>query len=178
MTDHPPNNASPPHDAAPVRLVTGLPPDRVAGTLQGLSKRGKLPGFELTGPTAFRLKAYGEPFDYWIEADIRLMSGSTQLDFQLRPAVKMPLVWAVVTVLTVQPGMWLTDSMLVTYFSSYGKYVQTWWWYLPLVVAPMPWMLWRMWRKSAAAARDHARELHERLAQALDARPEPGAATP
>ncbi len=151
-------------------LVTPMNPAKILATLGQLSQRGKLPGYE-PREGGFRVRAFGDPFDHWMTGTFRPAGESTRIDLSLAVAPKMPLLTLLVTVLTIQPGMWLTDSMCVTYSSWYAAHIQTWWWYLPLVILPTPFMVWRMWKKSKAAANDHTRELHERLTTALAARP-------
>lgn len=152
-------------------LLAPITPAQLTQTLQALSRKGKLPGYEQPSPHAFRLKAFGNPFDHWLYVAATEQGAYTRLDFHLRLARKTPGIFLIVSILTVQPGMWLTDSMLTTYFPAYGNHVNTWWWYIPLVVLPMPWILWRMWRKSTRAAHEHAHELRERLAATLKPAP-------
>jgi hypothetical protein len=148
-------------------LVTQHGREKVITLLRALSQRGKLPGFEQVDG-GFRVRAYGDPFDYWLTGMVSDEGGGSRIAFELKVAPKMPLVFLIVAILTVQPGMWLTHSMLSTYFPWYGANVQTWWWYVPTCVLPLPWMLWRMWNKSKAAAEVHAAEQHEKIAAVVD----------
>ncbi|MCK6476438.1 MAG: hypothetical protein L6Q35_06370 [Phycisphaerales bacterium] len=152
--------------ALPV-LTTAKTPDEVVAIVRALAQQGKAPGFEVR-PGGFHLRAFGDPFDHRLEATVEGRHGS-RISLAMRLVPKLPLIFLVVAILTVQPGMWLTDSMLKTYSTWYASHVQTWWWYVPLVILPMPFMGWRMWKKSKVAAADHARELVERLAASLGA---------
>lgn len=143
--------------------------EQVIDSLRTLSRRGKLPGFE-TLAGGFRARAFGDPFDHWLNAAVSAHEAGSRMEFTVTPALRMPLVFLVVTVLTIQPGMWLTHSMLATYFPWYGQNVNTWWWYLPLVVLPLPVILVRMWRRSVQGAWSHALELRRTIATALGAR--------
>jgi hypothetical protein len=53
--------------------------------------------------------------------------------------------------------------MLRTYIPSYK--FQTWIWYIPLTVVPLPWYWMRMLRNSKVSALEHAQELMERIRQ-------------
>lgn len=147
-------------------LHCDAPPDRVMAMLRTLSQRGKLPGFE-PHPGGFRARAFGDPFDHWLNAGLTPAGSGSKIEFSLRMAPRLPLVVLAVTLLTIQPGMWLTHSMLATYFPWYGQNVSTWWWYLPLVVLPMPVFVARMWSRSVRSARTHAFELRETLGRCL-----------
>lgn len=155
-------------------IVTAHGPEKVIGLLRALSQKGKLPGFEEVAG-GFRVRAFGEPFDHWLTGAFSNVGEGTRIDFTLKAAAKMPLVFLVVSILTVQPGMWLTHSMLSTYFPWYGANIQTWWWYVPLCIVPLPWMLWRMWRKSTISAQVHGAEQREKIAGVVGAGEHPGA---
>lgn len=78
---------------------------------------------------------------------------------------RMPWIYALLLIATVWPGVWVTDSMLKTYFSWYT--IPTWWWYLPLSVIPLPWMWRSFMHKSRAAADASAREVITDIAAAV-----------
>lgn len=135
--------------------------DAVGARLDALAKRGKLPDYARDRRT-FRVCAYGNLVDSTLHATITDDTpGSARIAFNLRRQWKVPLIVAGATVLTVWPGMWLTDSMLSTYFEWYR--FQTWMWYLPVMVAPMPVWLWLEIKKSGRLADESARELIERV---------------
>jgi hypothetical protein len=92
-----------------------------------------------------------------------------RVTFRLQLLRKMPFIFAVVLVLTLWPGLPLTQSMLVTYFSRYRwSEVITAAWYVPLTVLPVLWWLPRAVRKSRAEAAMAAKEQIIRLKELLD----------
>lgn len=136
-----------------------------------LARAGKLPGFERDSDTACRARVFGQPFDreLFIDAAEGAGTGSiVRLRTQLRRRV--PVAFVVVGVLTVWPGVWLTDSLIQTYFSAAQSWaIKTWMWYLPITILPLPFAARSMWRKSQAQAAEHFAELQERIAQAIGA---------
>ena len=115
--------AGPPDDAlfraGLPALTTGLGREEIVRRLDGAARRGKLAGFVArTGEDLFEVEAYSAPFDHVLVA--RLAGGPEgRLTFRLRMLRKLPLIYAVVLVLSLWPGLPLTHSMLVTYFSWY-----------------------------------------------------------
>jgi hypothetical protein len=100
--------------------------------------------------------------------------GGTRLRFRTLLPLRLPLAVGLVLVLSVWPGVWLTDSMLVTYWGWYGARVAalpwlTYAWYLPLML-PLPWVYKRVLDRSNEAATRSARELIGRMAGVLDGR--------
>jgi len=131
---------------APAEAMRGL--DRA-------SKQGNLPGFEQRGDDQFRALVYGEPFDRELLGTISGDANGCKIDSQLRLLKKMPVLSIVLVVVSIWPGVWLTDSMIQTYWSGYpNSFWVTAAWYLPLTVIPLPWMLRSMWRKSEGIARE------------------------
>ncbi len=102
---------------------------------------------------------FGRPFEGVLEARHVPMSDGTgsELVFRVRLKPVLPIVYAVVLVLTVWPGVWLTDSMLRTYFTSYD--FTTAYWYVPLTLPFVPWGMWTAIKKSRKSARVEAEEL-------------------
>ncbi len=153
-------------DAAPAeapsarRLRTPLPAAEALSRLDQASRRGRLPGFEASAEgSGFRTLLYGEPFDHDLLARFEPSGDGTIIAFEIRPRLRLPIIFAIVILLAVWPGLPLTDSLLATYFSAYPN--QMWVtaaWYLPLTLLPLPWMLRRMWRRSRESAREEAVE--------------------
>ncbi|MBS0198305.1 MAG: hypothetical protein JSR77_16250 [Planctomycetes bacterium] len=151
-------------------INTPLGDDEILRRLEAAARRGKLAGFnDRDSSCLFSVAAFGDQFDYRLCAHSQAAPGSRRLDFQLRMLLKMPLIMAVVLIITVWPGVWLTDSMLTTYFSWYT--IPTWIWYIPLTVLPIPWMWKRMHGRSKAAATEHAKEQIAKIAAELGAAP-------
>jgi hypothetical protein len=170
---NPPNEPSEPSstDGAPASIEIAVAPGECLARLRTLSQRGKLPGFESRSPDEFSVRAFGDPFDHSLVGMFSTSGSSgatavTRISWRLRVLPRLPLIFLATTIFTIQPGMWLTDSMLGTYWRWYFDHVTTAYWYIPLVVLPMPWFLWRMWKKSKASAREHAADLSAAVAQA------------
>lgn len=143
-------------------LSTTLADEEIMRRLDGAARRGKLAGFHPHArPALFSVTAYGDTFDY------RLIA--TRVGAELRFALQTPLrvlaiFWGSLAI-TIWPGMWLTDSMLTTYFSWYQ--IPTWTWYLPVTLLPVPWMLKTVFGKSRVAAVQHAQEQITRIGEEL-----------
>jgi hypothetical protein len=146
-------------------LSTPLPSSEVLSRLLNLSKKGKLAGFlqRRDGPL-FEAEAHGTTFDFTLLAHHR----EGRLAFELRPIWKLPIIIAAVTIFAAGPGLWITHSMMVTYFSWYTISVAwTAAWYEPLTILPVPWIMLRAWKHSKVVAIEHAREAIARIQTAL-----------
>lgn len=155
------------------RVHSPLSADEIVKRLDALARQGKLPGFAKgEGGVLFRTAAFSEPFDRELLARAEPAAGAagsgakgTTLRFSLRVLPRVPLIYAAVIGTTIWPGVWLTDSMLKTYFDWYK--VETWWWYMPVTVLPLLWAMPRMWRKCARAAEESAREMIGKIAEGV-----------
>ena len=148
-------------------IRTRLSADEIFDRVGRLSQRGRLPGFAGgRGGVLFVATAFGRPFDRTLEA--RAVEGTDGTDLRFTSRLKRSLPWAFVaiTALTIWPGVWLTDSLLRTYFDWYR--FATWMWYLPVSVLPLPWAVRTIVRRSESAAAESARELIERICAAID----------
>lgn len=153
----------------PPPLTVPLAPEAILARLDTLARRGKLGDFHAApAPNIFAITAYGEPFDHHLTAAATQADGSTTITYALSILKRMPTIAAIVIALSIWPGVWLTHSMVVTYFESYPSSIWiTCAWYLPLSALPVPWMWVRMIRKSRAAAEKHATELAAAIATEL-----------
>lgn len=160
MTEGPITTTTPAEPAtgpipAPPSVRSPVSPAETMQRLDRASKRGKLAGFEQRGEHGFRATVYGEPFDREIIGAIQPSDGGSLIDLRLRLLKKMPVMAIALIVVSIWPGVWLTDSMIQTYFAGYpNSFWVTAAWYLPLTVIPLPWMLRSMWRKSEGIARE------------------------
>jgi hypothetical protein len=148
-------------------IATTLEPREILARLLHLSKRGKFAGFVpcSDGPL-FEAEAHGTTFDFRLVATHH----AGQIRFELRPVWKLPIILASVTILAAGPGLWLTHSMMVTYFSWYTiSLAWTAAWYEPLTILPIPWIMLRAWKTSKLAAVEHARGAIARIALTLQA---------
>ncbi len=153
------------HPGAPPRSLRSiLSPTEVVDRLAARARRGKLPGFRRLDESAngtlagFRVLAFGHPYDYELIGAVAPEAGTadgggSRVDFRMRLLPKVPVIAAVVLILTIWPGLWITDSMLRIYFESYR--IETWWWYVPLVVVSLP-FLWMQFLSSRRQAHEHA----------------------
>lgn len=170
-------------------LLVHLSQDEIVTRLDLASRRGRLPGFEARPPgTLFKADAWGTPFDSDLLANGASNSDGTTLQFVVRMRRRLPLIFAVVLLLTAWPGVVVTDSMLRLWFGWYNQLTQlklftfggfhafTYVWYLPLTVLPLPWM-WRGWmRRSRATGRVSALEIIAKIAGELGVEAPPEAA--
>jgi len=143
---------------------SALGPEAFVECAARLSRQGKLPGFarltpEKSGEAAFRVLAFGGVFDHEVVARVRpAEGGGSEASFTLRALKKVPAIMIAVLVLSVWPGLPLTDSMLRLYFDWYAQSgVQTWWWYLPCVLLALP-PLWKQWKRAGVEAVEDARK--------------------
>lgn len=185
-TAKPPAQADQPAAAAlsgpsgPLPVITcDLAPSEVLARLLALAKRGKLAGYAALGRhprglpgAAFRVSAFGQPYDRELIACVTPTTTQqggegqvgSRIEFESRLLRKLPAAVVVMVVLSIQPGLWLTDSMLRLYFSWYR--IETWWWYLPLVLLSVP-VLWKQFRRSEAAAHEDALRAIQQIREAL-----------
>ncbi len=142
--------------------------DEILARIAKLSQRGRLPGFEPgQGDVLFTATVFGQPFDKVLETRAETNTdNTTTLHFEARLKPILPWTFGIMTALTIWPGVWLTDELLVTYFQWYD-YI-TWMWYLPITVLPLPWMARSIMRKSEAASVESTTELIERIRAAVD----------
>ncbi len=147
-------------------VVTALGAPDVLARLDGASRRGRLPGFVREGERAFRAQVFGEPFDRDLHGTIEdRPGGGSVIQWRLTLRRKMPAIAALLTLFTAWPGVWLTHSMLGVYFAGYPSAMWvTLAWYVPLVVAPMPILLRRQWRKSERVALEECARTIEKVA--------------
>lgn len=160
---------SEPSDAIPP-VPTDLPAAEAVARLEQLSKKGKLPGFERGGGRGAdaSFAAHGSPFEGRVLVRVR----DGRADFDLHMPRKWAAIFAVVLVLTVWPGLPITDGFLqsfVWYERLTAGWFDTWVWYLPLTIIPAPFALRSAMRKSRASSLEHARETVERLRPVLGA---------
>lgn len=166
-------------DALP-QIRTGLSEAQVVQRLRALSKRGKLPGFSDDEPGASAsVAAHGAPFDSKLL--VKHAGGSdsqngpsgqdSELRFECVMLPTMPRVFALLLVITIWPGLPLTDQFLsslewyANLMASIG--IDTWHWYLPLTVLPAPFAWRSAIKKSQASARESALEAIEKIRGAI-----------
>ncbi|MFG0243711.1 MAG: hypothetical protein ACF8R9_13070 [Phycisphaerales bacterium JB054] len=164
-------------DAEPPTISDPLSPDGVVVSshlakaealkaLERAGRRGRLPGFACLEGDAFRLDCDSIPFEHEIVARVvsgeKTAAGGCRFAMSVRRKRLMPTIFAATLILTVWPGVWLTDSLIATYWSAYGHWTEsmpwlTYAWYLPIAALPLPWVWKALVTKSASMARESAR---------------------
>lgn len=141
-------------DALPT-IRTSRDAESIFAALDKLSLKGKLPGYEQIDERRFKVALFGDPFDRDLIATITPDErGGSVLTFNTKLHAKAPILLIVSIVVSIWPGVVLMDSLIP---ASWGWW-PTWWWYLPLVIVPLPIFLPRIWKKSERSAADHLRE--------------------
>jgi len=157
-------------------LLSDLAASEILATLGKAARRGRLPGFDARGADGFHVEADAVPFPYELVGSIGTGErGGSIVRLHLRRLTRLPLIFGAVLALTVWPGVWLTDSLLSTYWPSYGRWsADTPWltyaWYLPITLVPIPWMWRSLARKSRDAALASAREQAATIAELVGPR--------
>lgn len=152
-------------DELPI-LEVPIAPEQVPERLETAARRGLVPGLEpITQSGRFVITDFGTPFESRLFGEISPSGTGSMVRFRTEMKTKGFWIFAIVLVLTVWPGVWLTDSMLVTYFPSYS--FATWKWYLPLTVPFVPISLRSAVQKSRKTASIEARNLIGKLETAL-----------
>lgn len=144
-------------------LETSLTSEEVFGRLLKLSKQGKLAGYaHQAGATHATVDAHGNPFD----SDLKILHTGQAVEFELAMRKKLPVIFAVLLVITVWPGLPLTESFMLT-MGWYERLVsgsfETWMWYLPMTILPIPFVWRSSMMKSVRSAHEHALETVEKV---------------
>ncbi len=155
-----------------------LTPAEIVKRLETASRRGRMPGYQTGGPEGalFHTAAFGAYFDGSLLATAASEGTTTILKFAAPMKRFMPIVWGLVLIATVWPGVVLTDSFLAN-FQFARNWWPTWWWYMPLTVPFVPWTMWTSLKKSRDAIDASARETIPKIAAEIDGTVE-GAAPP
>ena len=161
------------HESAFESIVTPLSPHEVIQRLSKKAKMGRLAGFaqispsdQTGGTTGFKLLVSGGIYDYSLVTRLTPNpAGGSKLTFSLELLKKMPWIAAGLIVVSIFPGLQVTHSMLVTYFSWYR--IETWWWYLPMVLLMIP-VMYKQFAAGRTAAKAEASELVAMLKRELN----------
>jgi hypothetical protein len=144
----------------------GLTPEQVVMAAEKRAKAGKLAGFARgSGEVLFVADVFGEPFDRTLVVKGETVEGGTRLTFAAPMKKRLPWIFIAVIAFSIWPGVTLTHSLLVTYFSWYT--IATWWWYIPITVIPLPWIYKKMVTKSEASCAGSAMEQIESVREAV-----------
>jgi hypothetical protein len=154
-----------PEVVAPVESVvirTKLSPEAVVEELNRAARRGKVPGLRADGSKRgatgeFEVSDFGRPFESVLHGRVTREGEESVIRFESRVKPLVPVIFVVILVVTVWPGILLTDSMLKMYFSWYT--IPTWWWYLPMTVPFSPWAFMKAWKQSKGSAAAEGAEI-------------------
>lgn len=157
-----------------------LAPAEVAKRLAQAGRRGRLPGFDAADAKAFRIDCDAVPFEYALLGTIEAGPGSESgtagsvITTRTERRKLMPAIFAATLILTVWPGVWLTDSLIGVYWSAYGNWSEqmpwlTYAWYLPISVLPLPWVWRSLTRKSKAMAAESATKIIATIRKVVEA---------
>lgn len=151
-----------------------LAPAAAFERLATASKRGRLAGFERgSQPNTFSAAIFSEPMDHILLARIEASpDGGSEIRSTAKMLKKMPIIFAATLILTIWPGVYLTDVMIP---GEWG-WIDTWIWYLPLTVLPTPWIWMTLMKKSRKGASLYLHELLTKIAAETSGRID--AATP
>jgi hypothetical protein len=152
-----------------------LTPEAAMEAFRTASRRGKLAGFRTLEPApnpggsgavggagAGRTlrcvcDIFGSPYDRDLFVTLEPSAGGSVVRLDTRLRRKFPVIVVVAMVLALWPGVWLTDSLLVTYF---GWYPRAGWftpaWYIPLTLLAVPVLLKQFKSSEASAAAEAA----------------------
>jgi len=154
-------------------IPTTQPPADIAQTVRSAAKRGALPGYNQPKQTdhLFTITDFGSPF----ESRLTVTHNSTPAQgLTLRTAIKpiTPIAIAAVLVLTVFPGVYLTDMFIREFFPGTLAARWVWWWHIGLSAPFLPFAFRTAWRKSQTTGREaagkHAQSI-QRLLRSLEA---------
>lgn len=159
------------------RVRTPLGVEELLGRLDRASRNGRMAGFRARAEGRFEVEAFASPFSHVLLGSPARESEGTLVRFALKRQPLAPAAFMIVSVLTVWPGAWLTDSLISTYWPRYGVWSERWWfltwaWYLPIAVLPLPWLWGAMSRKSRTEAMESAFEAIDRIAREGEGRVE------
>jgi hypothetical protein len=150
-------------------VVTELSAEDVVKRLDVASRRGRLAGFERgAGDVLFTVAAHGHPFDGVVSARYVAAGAGGRLTFETRMLRKLPVIFAVVLVATVWPGVHFMDQLIP---GEWG-WIPTWWWYIPVTALPIPFAWRKLMARSRASIAEAAREAVGKVAIEIGGRVE------
>ena len=159
-------------DASLPRVVSPMPASDLQKALSQRAKQGKLAGYQKQSERTFTLDAAGGIYERTLIATIISDTADkdehTEIWFEGKLKRTIPIVVIVVLVFTLWPGVWLTDSILSTWFSWYRLGI--WWtsaWYIPLTLLAVP-AFWAQFRKSERESWEDAHKAIAKIAKIGD----------
>lgn len=171
----PPTSASSTIGSLP-ELSSPLSGVEIVAKLDAAARRGKLPGFRkpdasnVGSDVLFVITDFGTPFESILEARATPSASGSVLGFAPKLKPTMPWIFIASLALSIWPGVWLTDSMIRTYFPSYTwSFWGTCAWYLPLTILPTPFAISSAFKKSRASAHTEALALIDSIRSVIAA---------
>lgn len=159
---NPPIGSASPAPGPLPTIPTNLDLSEILARLDTAARRGRLPGFDPHSSQGrvggFEIRDFGHPFESALLASL----AGPELCFTLRLLPRLPIIFSVILILTVWPGVWLTESFLARLGGSFWKW--TWHWYIPLTVLSGLWAMHSSLKKSQASARAEAPTLIAKVA--------------
>lgn len=139
--------------------------------LEVMSRRGRLPGFKRT-LGGFSVAAHGTPFDKTLHLKSTDAGDGSEFKPELQLDRKMPAITLAIFILTVWPGVVLTDSFLRMHLRFYERWTTeglvTWWWYVPLTIISLVMAWFSAMKKSNLTADIAAREAMKKIAAEVE----------
>ena len=148
-----------------------LAPAEAIDRLATASKRGRMPGFIRQAPDSFAVDLFGVPWDRALVGTVAADGAGSVIRFARRDKRTMPYSWAAALILSVWPGVVLTDALIPASWGWIGTHVYEW--YLPLTIVCNIWTwIWAI-RKVDATTRASATESIAAVATEVTGRVEP-----
>lgn len=149
-------------------VVSPLGPAEAMEKLRLASKRGRMPGFEQRDGGSFTVELFGTPWDRLLQGVIAAEGSGSKVSFVRKDKRLLPGVWLAALVLSVWPGVLLTDALIPASWGWIGTHV--WAWYLPLTIIGNVWTwIWAV-RKADATTRASAAESIPAIAAEISGR--------
>jgi hypothetical protein len=156
-------------------IRTSLQAGEILDRLEQAARRGKLAGFTKGGRGGlFSVETHGHPYDGDLIASANFgRPDDGRITFQFRLRRKMPVIFAIVLLATIWPGVYFMDQLIP---GEWGL-IRTEWWYLPLTILPIPWMWRTLMHRSMTSNRTMAGEAIAKVAAAVEGTVEPAPST-
>ncbi len=146
-------------------LVVDLDVNEIQRRLDLAARRGRVPGLHVgSHPTLFYVDGCGTPFEHHLVATGSPAEGGIRIRFSLKRLKRVPLIFAVVLVLTIWPGVYFMDQLI----PGEWNWIKTEYWYLPLAILPIPWFWRSTARKSEAIAVEDCSAIVQKIRSELE----------
>lgn len=141
-------------------VVVPAEPDEIRARLDIAARRGRLPGLHVgSGSVLFYVDGCGTPFEHHLIGHGSPEGSGTRIAFTLERQRRMPLIFIVLLIVTVWPGVYFMDQLI----PGEWNWIKTEYWYLPLTILPIPWFWRSTARKSLKVATEDAIGLIDKI---------------